>query len=109
MDKSLKNAAILANLSALRMTLAGALERAADAENAIKWARSIKPSARFMDSTRCCRTPPALYAAALALHRSGRSMNINPLPGPPAEALAKAGTGFFHHHQKKDNDYDQLS
>jgi hypothetical protein len=36
MDRSIKEAAILANLSALRATLAGALERAADAENAIK-------------------------------------------------------------------------
>jgi hypothetical protein len=36
MESSFKQAAILANLSALRATLAGALERAADAENTIK-------------------------------------------------------------------------
>jgi len=47
MDTSLKNAAICANLYALRMTLAGALQRAQDAENAVKSGEINRPSMKF--------------------------------------------------------------
>ncbi|PZR93263.1 MAG: hypothetical protein DLM68_01125 [Hyphomicrobiales bacterium] len=67
MDRSIKQAAILANLSALRMTLAGALERAADAETAIKDGQINQAigAAHGMETM-------LQDAAALALHRSGR-------------------------------------
>jgi hypothetical protein len=72
MDTSLKNAAILANLSALRMTLAGALERAADAENAIKLGEVNQAIGAVHGLDTMLQDATALYAAALALHRSGR-------------------------------------
>jgi hypothetical protein len=72
MDTALKNAAILANLSALRMTLAGALERAADAENAIKLGEVNQAIGAAMGVETMLQDAAALHAAALALHRSGR-------------------------------------
>ncbi len=72
MDTALKNAAILANLSALRMTLAGALERAEDAENAIKLGEVNQAIGAAMGLDTMLQTATALYGAALALHRSGR-------------------------------------
>ena len=73
MDTALKNAAILANLSALRMTLAGALERAADAENAIKLGEVNQAIGAAMGIDTMLQDATALYTAALALHRSGRA------------------------------------
>jgi len=73
MDTSLKNAAILANLSALRMTLAGALERAEDAENAVKSGEINQAIGAVHGIDTMLQDAAALYAAALALHRqSGR-------------------------------------
>jgi hypothetical protein len=72
MDTSLKNAAICANLSALRMTLAGALERAEDAENAVKSGEINQAIGAAMGIDTMLQDAAALYAAALALHRSGR-------------------------------------
>lgn len=71
MDKTLRNAAILANLSALRMTLAGALERAADAENAIKLGEVNQAIGAAIGIDTMLKDAAALYAAALALHREG--------------------------------------
>lgn len=73
MDRSIKHAAILANLSALRMTLAGALERAADAENAIKIGEVNQAIGAAMGIDTMLQDAAALYTAALALHRSGRA------------------------------------
>ena len=73
MDTALKNAAILANLSALRMTLAGALERAADAENAIKGGQINQAIGAALGIETMLQEAAALYTAALALHRSGRA------------------------------------
>ena len=72
MDTALKNAAILANLSALRMTLAGALERAKTRKTPSGKARSIRPSARPIGIDTMLQDATAFYGAALALHRSGR-------------------------------------
>jgi hypothetical protein len=72
MDTALKNAAILANLSALRMTLAGALERAADAENAAKSGEINQAIGAAMGIDTMLQDATAFYGAALALHRSGR-------------------------------------
>jgi len=72
MDTALKNAAILANLSALRITLAGALERAEDAENAVKSGEVNQAIGAAMGIDTMLQDAAALHAAALALHRSGR-------------------------------------
>jgi len=72
MDRTLRNAAILANLSALRMTLAIALERAADAENAIKLGEVNQAIGAALGVETMLQEAAALHAAALALHRSGR-------------------------------------
>ena len=72
MDTSLKNAAILANLSALRMTLAGALERATDAENAIKLGEVNQAIGAALGIDTMLQDAAAFYGAALALRRSGR-------------------------------------
>ena len=74
MDTSLKNAAICANLSALRMTLAGALERAEDAENAIKLGEINQAIGAVHGIDAMLQDAAALYAAALALHRQGGRM-----------------------------------
>lgn len=71
MDKTLRNAAILANLSALRMRLAGALERATDAENAIKLGEVNQAIGAAIGIDAMLQDAAALYAAALALHREG--------------------------------------
>jgi hypothetical protein len=71
MDTALKNAAILANLSALRMTLAGALERAEDAENAIRQGEINQAIGAVHGLDTMLQEAAALYAAALALHRQG--------------------------------------
>ncbi len=73
MDTALKNAAILANLSALRMTLAGALERATDAENAAKSGQINQAIGAAMGIDTMLQDAAAFYGAALALHRGGRS------------------------------------
>jgi len=62
MGSAPKNAAILANLSALRAILGEALERAVTAENAIG-------AALGMDAL--LQSASALYTAALTLHRGG--------------------------------------
>jgi hypothetical protein len=74
MDTALKNAAILANLSALRMTLAGALERAADAENAVKLGEINQAIGAAIGIDTMLQEAAALHAAALALHRQGGRM-----------------------------------
>ena len=71
MDTTLKNAAILANLSALRMTLAGALERAADAEIAVKSGEINQAIGAAIGIDTMLQDAAALHAAALALHRQG--------------------------------------
>ncbi|MGH6810796.1 MAG: hypothetical protein ACREDM_00125 [Methylocella sp.] len=73
MDRSIKETAILANLSALRATLAGALERATDAENAIKIGEVNQAIGAAHGIESILQDALALYAAALALHRSGRA------------------------------------
>jgi hypothetical protein len=73
MDKTLKNAAILANLSALRMTLADALTRAEDAETAVKSGEINQAIGAAMGLDTMLQDAAALHAAALALHRGGRS------------------------------------
>ena len=72
METTLKSAAILANLSALRMTLAGALERATDAEDAVKSGEINQAIGAVHGLDTMLQDATALYAAALALHRSGR-------------------------------------
>ncbi|MCI0599890.1 MAG: hypothetical protein L0Y60_10275 [Beijerinckiaceae bacterium] len=72
MDRSIKQAAILANLSALRATLAGALERATDAENAIKDGEVNQAIGAVHGIESMLQDALALYTAALALHRGGR-------------------------------------
>ncbi len=71
MDTTLKNAAICANLSALRMTLAGALERAEDAENAVRQGEINQAIGAVHGLDTMLETATALYGAALALHRGG--------------------------------------
>jgi len=71
MDTALKNAAILANLSALRMTLADALKRAEDAENAIKLGEVNQAIGAALGVETMLQEAAALHAAALALHRQG--------------------------------------
>lgn len=73
MDTFIKHAAILANLSALRATLAGALDRAEDAENAIKSGEVNQAIGAAHGIETLLQEAAALYAAALALHRSGRA------------------------------------
>lgn len=72
MDSAIRHAAILANLSALRSTLAVALERAADAENAIASGEANQAIGAAMGIETMLDDAAALYAAALALHRSRR-------------------------------------
>ena len=74
MDTALKNAAILANLSALRMTLAGALERAEDAENAVKLGEINQAIGAVHGIDTMLQDAAAFHAAALALHRQGERM-----------------------------------
>ena len=74
MDKTLKNTAILANLYALRMTLAGALKRAEDAENAIQQGEINQAIGAVHGIDAMLQDAAALYAAALALHRQGGRM-----------------------------------
>jgi hypothetical protein len=71
MDRTIKEAAILANLSALRATLAGALERATDAENAVKLGEINQAIGAVHGLDTMLQGATALYAAALALHRKG--------------------------------------
>ena len=73
MDSSIKQTAILANLSALRMTLAGALERATDAETAIRSGEVNQAIGAVHGIETLLHDAAAHYAAALALHRSGRA------------------------------------
>ena len=72
MDTAIKNTAILANLYALRMTLAGALEQAADAENALRQGEINQAIGAALGIDTMLQEAAALHAAALALHRSGR-------------------------------------
>ena len=74
MDTAIKNTAILANLYALRMTLAGALKRAEDAENAVKSGEINQAIGAVHGIDTMLQDAAALYAAALALHRQGRRM-----------------------------------
>jgi hypothetical protein len=71
MGTPLKNAAICANLSALRMTLAAALERAEDAENAVRQGEINQAIGAVHGLDTMLETATALYGAALALHRGG--------------------------------------
>ena len=72
MDTSFKNAAICGNLYALRMTLADALTRAENAENAVKSGEINQAIGAVHGIDTMLQDAAALYAAALALHRSGR-------------------------------------
>jgi hypothetical protein len=74
MDTAIKNTAILANLYALRMTLAGALKRAEDAENAIQHGEVNQAIGAVHGIDTMLQDAAALYAAALALHRQGGRM-----------------------------------
>jgi hypothetical protein len=71
MDKAVKNAAICANLYALRMTLADALTRAEDAENAVKSGEINQAIGAVHGIDTMLQDAAALHAAALALHRQG--------------------------------------
>ncbi len=73
MDTLIKHTAILANLSALRATLAGALEFATDAETAIKNGEVNQAIGAALCIETMLQDAAALYTAALALHRSGRA------------------------------------
>ena len=72
MDKAVKQAAMLANLSALRTTLAAALERAADAENAMMDGQANQAIGAADGIAALLQDATALYAAALAQHRQER-------------------------------------
>ena len=87
MDTSLKNAAILANLSALRMTLAGALERAEDAENAIKLGEVNQAIGAALGIDTMLQDAAALYGGGFGPAPERQAMSINPAaPAPPALA-----------------------
>jgi hypothetical protein len=74
MDRTIKEAAIFANLSALRATLAGALERARDAKNAIQQGEVNQAIGAVHGLDTMLQEAAELYTAALALHRSGRTL-----------------------------------
>jgi hypothetical protein len=73
MDKSIKQAAMLANFSALRMTLALALELATDAEVAMKDGNANQAIGAADGIAAMVKDAAALHAAAVALHRQGRA------------------------------------
>jgi hypothetical protein len=73
MTRSVKHAAIAANLSALRVTLSTALERATDAENAVREGEINQAIGAAHGIETMLQEAAALYTAALALHRSGRA------------------------------------
>lgn len=75
MDTALKNAGIHANLSALRMILAGALELAAEAENAIRQGEVNQAIGAALCIDTMLQDATALHAAALRrrLNRVQRS------------------------------------
>jgi hypothetical protein len=72
MDNATKHAAIAANLSALRVLLAEALERATEAESAIKAGEVNQAIGAALGLDALLQSASALYTAALTLHRGGR-------------------------------------
>ena len=100
MDKTLKNAAILANLSALRMTLAGALERAEDAENAIKLGEINQAIGAAIGIDTMLQDAAALYGGGFGPAPERQAMSINPLPRPRHWRRDRV---FHHHHNTKGN------
>lgn len=73
MDRTIKETAIIANLSVLRATLANALERATDAESAIRNGEVNQAIGAVHGIDTMLQDALALYTASLALHRSGRA------------------------------------
>ena len=69
MEKTIKQAAIAANLSALRLTLAAALDRATDAETAILEGEINQAIGAALGIETMLDEARALFGAALALHR----------------------------------------
>jgi hypothetical protein len=72
MDNATKQAAIAANLYALRVLLAEALDRATEAENAIKAGEVNQAIGAALGMDALLQSASALYTAALTLHRNGR-------------------------------------
>ncbi|WP_395664426.1 hypothetical protein [Methylocella sp.] len=71
MNSTTGQAIILANLSALRATLAEALERATEAENVIKAGEQNQAIGTALGIDEMLQNAAALYAAALIFHRDG--------------------------------------
>jgi hypothetical protein len=69
MDQAIKNAAIQANLSALRAILESALLRAVEAEKAILEGQNNQAIGAAIGLETMLDEARALYSAALALHR----------------------------------------
>lgn len=70
MDTTIRKTAILANLSALRLTLAAALERATEAETAMQGGNANQAIGAAIGIETLIEDAAALYRAAIALHRS---------------------------------------
>ena len=72
MEKATRQAAIAANLSALRAILESALLRAVDAENAVMDGETNQAIGAALGVETMLDEARALFGAALALHRGGR-------------------------------------
>jgi hypothetical protein len=72
MEKTIKQAAIAANLSALRAVLENALVRAAIAEKAVMEGETNQAIGAALGVETLLDEARALFGAALALHRGGR-------------------------------------
>jgi hypothetical protein len=72
METTIKQAAIAANLSALRAVLEKALWRAEDAESAVTGGQINQAIGAALGIETMLDEARALFGAALALHRGGR-------------------------------------
>ena len=72
MEKTIRQAAIAANLSALRAILENALVRAVDAESAVIDGEINQAIGAALGVETMLDEARALFGAALALHRGGR-------------------------------------
>ena len=72
MERTTRQAAIAANLSALRATLENALARAVDAESAVTEGEINQAMGAALGIETMLEEARALFGAALALHRGGR-------------------------------------
>jgi hypothetical protein len=69
-EQTIRETAILANLAALRLALAAALERATEAEAAMRAGKTNQAIGSALGIEQRTEEAGALYRAALALHRN---------------------------------------